>query len=101
MSLENDMSIMSGRELQERLLKNADESTRIRLLVECCIRQQQEMFYLNKKMIELGLYLDKMADTMVNVVSGTSALAAEMAPLLGDVRKTNKSLKKNEALTND
>lgn len=101
MSLENDMSIMSGRELQERLLKNSDESTRIRLLVECCIRQQQEMFYLNKKMIELGLYLDKMADTMVNVVSGTSALAAEMAPLLGDVRKTNKSLKKNEALTND
>ena len=101
MSLENDMSIMSGRELQERLLKNSDESTRIRLLVECCIRQQQEMFYLNKKMIELGLYLDKMADTMVNVVSGTSALAAEMAPLLGDVRKTNKSLKKNEDLTND
>ena len=101
MSLENDVSIMSGRELQERLLKNSDESTRIRLLVECCIRQQQEMFYLNKKMIELGLYLDKMADTMVNVVSGTSALAAEMAPLLGDVRKTNKSLKKNEALTND
>ena len=101
MSLENDMSIMSGRELQERLLKNTDESTRIRLLVECCIRQQQEMFYLNKKMIELGLYLDKMADTMVNVVSGTSALAAEMAPLLGDVRKTNKSLRKNEALTND
>lgn len=101
MSLENDMSIMSGRELQERLLKNSDESTRIRLLVECCIRQQQEMFYLNKKMIELGIYLDKMADTMVNVVSGTSALAAEMAPLLGDVRKTNKSLKKNEALTND
>lgn len=101
MSLENDMSIMSGRELQERLLKNSDESTRIRLLVECCIRQQQEMFYLNKKMIELGLYLDKMADTMVNVVSGTSALAAEMAPLLGDVRKTNKSLRKNEALTND
>lgn len=101
MSLENDMSIMSGRELQERLLKNSDESTRIRLLVECCIRQQQEMFYLNKKMIELGIYLDKMADTMVNVVSGTSALAAEMAPLLGDVRKTNKSLKKNEVLTND
>lgn len=101
MSLENDMSIMSGRELQERLLKNSDESTRIRLLVECCIRQQQEMFYLNKKMMELGFYLDKIADTMVNVVSGTSALAAEMAPLLGDVRKTNKSLKKNEALTND
>lgn len=101
MSLENDMSIMSGRELQERLLKNSDESTRIRLLVECCIRQQQEMFYLNKKMMELGFYLDKIADTMVNVVSGTSALAAEMAPLLGNVRKTNKSLKKNEALTND
>jgi hypothetical protein len=101
MSLENDMSIMSGRELQERLLKNSDESTRIRLLVECCIRQQQEMFYLNKKMIELGLYLDKMADTMANAVSGTSALSAEMAPLLGDVIKTNKSLRKNEALTND
>lgn len=101
MSLENEMSIMSGRELQERLMKNTDESTRIRLLVECAIRQQQEMFYINKKLIELGIYLDKIADSMVNVVSGTSALAAELAPLLGNVRKTNKNLKKNEELTND
>ena len=101
MSLENDMSIMSGRELQERLMKTSDESTKIRLITECCIRQQQEMFYLNKKIMELGFYLDKIADTMVNVVSGTSALAAEMAPLLGDVRKTNRNLKKNEELTND
>ena len=101
MSLENDMSIMSGRELQERLMKTSDESTKIRLITECCIRQQQEMFYLNKKIIELGFYLDKIADTMVNVVSGTSALAAEMAPLLGDVRKTNRNLKKNEELTTD
>lgn len=101
MSLENEMSIMSGRELQESLMKTSDESKRIRLLTECCIRQQQEMFYINKKLIELATYLDQVADTMVNVVSGTSALTSQLAPLLGDIRKANKNLKKNEELTND
>ena len=51
--------------------------------------------------MELATYLDQVADTMVNVVSGTSALTSQLAPLLGDIRKANKSLKKNEALTND
>ena len=49
MSIENEMSIMSGRELQESLMKTSDDSKRIRLLTECCIRQQQEVFYMQKR----------------------------------------------------
>lgn len=101
MSIEKEMSIMSGRELQESLMKTTDDSKRIRLLTECCIRQQQEVFYMHKKLLELSMYLDKIADTLVNVVSGTSALASQVAPLLRGVRETNRSLKKNEELSND
>lgn len=98
MSLEQEMSIMSGRELQEQLMKTTDNDKRVRLLVETCIRQQQEMFYLNKKLLEIVTYLDQIADSMVNVVSGTSALAAELAPM---IRKTGKNLEKSKELTYD
>lgn len=98
MSIEQEMSIMSGRELQEQLLKMTNDEKRVRLLVEACIRQQQELFYLNKKMLEIVSYLDQIADTMVNVVSGTSALAAELAPFL---KKTARNINNNMELTND
>lgn len=85
--------IMSGRELRERLFKTTEDSKRMNVLCELVARQQEDMFFLDKRMLELSQYLDKLADIMVQLASGTSAMAANIAPFIRGVQNNTKIAK--------
>lgn len=96
MSLTQETSVMSGRELQEQILHTTDESKKIMLLCETVIRQQQEIFFLRKNFTELLTYFDKMADTVVKLAVGTTAMSNELAPIVKQIKKTEKVVNNDE-----
>ena len=100
MSLTNETSVMSGRELQKKLLKTTDESKKIMLLCETVIRQQQELFFLRKNFAELVTYFDKMANTVTMLATGTTVLSKELAPIIKQTRGMNRVIN-NEEVNND
>lgn len=78
--------IMSGRELRERLFQTTEDSKRMELLCELVARQQEDLFFLDKRLMETAQYLDKLADILVNLTTGTSVLATKLAPFLKEVK---------------
>lgn len=90
--------IQMGKELQEQLLQTTDEGKSIRLMKELIVKQQQDIFQLDKMFVELSTMFDKMVDTVVQLASGTAALGAEVAPMLQSSRKMVKNAKTNQEL---
>lgn len=90
--------IQMGKELQEQLLQTTDEGKSIRLMKELIVKQQQDIFQLDKMFVELSTMFDKMVDTVVQLASGTAALGAEISPMLQSSRKMVKNAKTNQEL---
>lgn len=93
--------IQMGRELNEQLLHCTDDSKSIKLMKELIVKQQQDIFQLDKMFTGLTLMFDKMCDTLANLATGTAALGAEVSPLLQESRSLTKTAKKSEELNQD
>ena len=79
--------IMSGRELRERLFQTTEDSKRMEILCELVTRQQEDLFFLDKRLLELSQYLDKLADIMVQLATGTAVLGNKIAPFIKGVKE--------------
>lgn len=92
-------SIQSGRELKEKLLLTTDSDEVMRLMKELVVKQQQDLYFLNKQFTELSLLVDQLVDEMVKVVSTNGAVINKLSPILKQMSENKVKISKdNESM---
>ena len=95
MSLEHNGKIMSGQDLKTQLLTTKDTDRRVVIMSEMVVQQQQDLFYINKKLLEVATYLDQITDQLSILAQASEIIGSKVAKISGDTKAL-----KNSAINN-